>query len=460
MMAEDDTKTVASTRAHTVGLTLWESESLNNPEIAPYVLKESPPPDKTFDIGLVLAGAISAGAYSAGVVDFLIEALGAWEDAKANGLDVPVHKVRLRVVAGASAGSMNGAIASVALQYAFNHVRHDTPVGAYTNPFYESWVKRIDIKYLLESKDLSNSPVLQSVLDSVVLEQIINDALDTTAAVKQRPYLGGRVRYIFSQGGLRGIPYYISMNGPASGGLAMSLHKTYRSFSVSYSGISTQRRPDDTPLHADFAGRKSKELGWKTLGNAALGSGAFPLGLSPRFESRNPVDLQYRYVVIPDGKGGLLAAKLDPAWTLPVGGAVPSPPTQFDEFVVDGGTMDNEPLDMARTELAGLTAYNERDGDLANRGIIMIDPFPDVLQDFATQPSNQSNLVASAFGLAGAWKNQARFNPVDLALAADSKVYSRYLIAPSRKDDGSELEKASNGFHIASGALGGWRLFK
>jgi len=153
---------------------------------------------------------------------------------------------------------------------------------------------------------------------------------------------------------------------------------------VSYSGISTQRRPDDTPLHADFAGRKSKELGWKTLGNAALGSGAFPLGLSPSFESRNPVDLQYRYVVIPDGKGGLLAAKLDPAWTLPVGGAVPSPPTQFDEFVVDGGTMDNEPLDMARTELAGLTAYNERDGDLANRGIIMIAPFPDVLQDFAT----------------------------------------------------------------------------
>jgi hypothetical protein len=61
----------------------WQSEGLNNPEIAPYKLKESPPPDKTFDIGLVLAGAISAGAYSAGVVDFLIEALDAWEDAKA-----------------------------------------------------------------------------------------------------------------------------------------------------------------------------------------------------------------------------------------------------------------------------------------------------------------------------------------------------------------------------------------
>jgi predicted patatin/cPLA2 family phospholipase len=32
-----------------------------------------------FKIGLVLAGAVSAGAYTAGVVDFLFEALEAWE---------------------------------------------------------------------------------------------------------------------------------------------------------------------------------------------------------------------------------------------------------------------------------------------------------------------------------------------------------------------------------------------
>ena len=30
---------------------------------------------KTFEMGLAMAGAISAGAYSAGVLDFLIEAL-------------------------------------------------------------------------------------------------------------------------------------------------------------------------------------------------------------------------------------------------------------------------------------------------------------------------------------------------------------------------------------------------
>ncbi|SAL85170.1 hypothetical protein AWB68_07588 [Caballeronia choica] len=80
--------------------------------ICPYVKKENPPAEGTFEIGIVLAGAISAGAYSSGVVDFLIEALDAWEAAKEaerktgrpqNEWSVPPHDVVLRVFAGASA---------------------------------------------------------------------------------------------------------------------------------------------------------------------------------------------------------------------------------------------------------------------------------------------------------------------------------------------------------------------
>jgi hypothetical protein len=38
--------------------------------------------DRTFELAVVMAGAISAGAYTAGVMDFLFEALDAYEDAK------------------------------------------------------------------------------------------------------------------------------------------------------------------------------------------------------------------------------------------------------------------------------------------------------------------------------------------------------------------------------------------
>ena len=58
-----------------------------------------------FEIGLVMAGAVSAGAYTAGVLDFLIQALDQWHEGK-RGDDprCPRHDVSLKVLAGASAG--------------------------------------------------------------------------------------------------------------------------------------------------------------------------------------------------------------------------------------------------------------------------------------------------------------------------------------------------------------------
>mgnify|MGYP000712257296 FL=1 len=74
----------------------------------------------TFEIGLVLAGAVSAGAYTAGVLDFLIEALEAWYADKQDGKDVPRHEIKIRVIAGASAGAITGAITATALRYHLN----------------------------------------------------------------------------------------------------------------------------------------------------------------------------------------------------------------------------------------------------------------------------------------------------------------------------------------------------
>ena len=63
----------------------------------------------TFHIGLSMAGAISAGAYTAGVFDMLMEALEAWQVTKDKEKDlpaktVPTHNVIISVISGASAG--------------------------------------------------------------------------------------------------------------------------------------------------------------------------------------------------------------------------------------------------------------------------------------------------------------------------------------------------------------------
>src|SRR5258708_33698059 len=66
----------------------------------------------TFKISINMAGAISAGAYTAGVLDFLTEALDAWYAAKRAGQDVPIHDISIEAFSGASAGGMCAAISA------------------------------------------------------------------------------------------------------------------------------------------------------------------------------------------------------------------------------------------------------------------------------------------------------------------------------------------------------------
>src|SRR5579859_7573639 len=80
-------------------------------------------PNKPYRIGLAMAGAVSAGAYTAGALDFLIEALDAWEAAKARGERVPAHQVSLEAASGASAGAMCAALLAILLPGRFPHVR-------------------------------------------------------------------------------------------------------------------------------------------------------------------------------------------------------------------------------------------------------------------------------------------------------------------------------------------------
>src|ERR1700752_1247577 len=67
----------------------------------------------TFYIGFALSGAISAGAYPAGVLDFFFQALNEWEKARGDP-GTPGHRVDVQVITGASAGAITGALGVVA----------------------------------------------------------------------------------------------------------------------------------------------------------------------------------------------------------------------------------------------------------------------------------------------------------------------------------------------------------
>jgi hypothetical protein len=85
-----------------------QQQNGSSPDWGGYVAIEPLPSPGVCEIGLVLAGAVSAGAYTAGVIDFLIEALDAWEGAQRECAEVnpgpdtwtiPGHRGRLRISA-------------------------------------------------------------------------------------------------------------------------------------------------------------------------------------------------------------------------------------------------------------------------------------------------------------------------------------------------------------------------
>src|SRR5690606_16825688 len=124
-----------------------------------------------FQIGLCLAGAISAGAYTAGVLDYLIETLEIRERKKLqNGADqVPSHAVTIPIIGGASAGRMTEMILGTVLKQRIDSVTHlpnaensssDNPVG-YLGNLLTALVSQVPIKPEHLSKALFSDKVGQ-----------------------------------------------------------------------------------------------------------------------------------------------------------------------------------------------------------------------------------------------------------------------------------------------------------
>src|ERR1035437_7770790 len=123
---------------------------------------------KGFKIAINMAGAISAGAYTAGVVDFITEALDAWYRAKAEGAEVPQHDVTIEGFSGAWAGGLCAGLSGVLLQGEFEHGADASRRGT-TNRFYESWVNKTDIRELLTTRDRERPGPVVSLLGSTLL---------------------------------------------------------------------------------------------------------------------------------------------------------------------------------------------------------------------------------------------------------------------------------------------------
>lgn len=386
-----------------------------------------------------MAGAVSAGAYTAGVLDFLIEALDAWYDERAaqqqqHGNDaqswtVPTHDVLLQALTGASAGGMCAAISAVALKEVFDHVHETDPSGA-INRLYQSWVRTIDIVPLLGSEDLpkGEGPV-KSILDSTPIDAIANTALTIDATrFKSRPWVADPLGIILTLSNLRGIPYSVDNADQGSFEERINYHADRIQFNIARQGAASS----PTTIGLNYS--DPNDPNWNVLRTAAMATGAFPIMLAARVIQRTQTDYESRLWEIsntsPSATGECDSEQtITPDWAATVKPA-------FENVYADGGITNNNPFECARQYLVdaagNANGHNPREPEKANAAVISVAPFPGnepFDPNYDAEQNSALGKVASA--VLGTLISQSRFQGEDLKLTQDPGVSSRYAIAPS-----------------------------
>lgn len=384
-----------------------------------------------FEIGLVLSGTVSAGPYTAGVIDYLIEALDVWYEQKRAGAEVPMHAVQLRVVAGTSGGAMTASLLPGVLYGNFYHYsqRSSGAVTARNNRLYWSWVEEIDMTDLLDRSDLRTSAPVSSLFDNTKIERIIDRIFDVDQLGKPRPvqdWLASELDIYIMVTDLTGVPYAIDMNGAA---LGMRTHGSFLHFVLSPASVPQSPRPywlADT-IWLNARSLKSGIQG-KQLQAAALASGAFPVGLKSREITVSRSHYFHLPWVVPvSPEEGCLVLK-----TIPPVKAWWAGDTNYTFTAVDGGIVNNSAVEFARLSLRGSSmGRNPRFADQSDKALIMVTPF--ARQSSADVPP-AANIFSIAKAVIVAMLDQSRFKIDELRLALDEDVYSRFIVSPSYCD--------------------------
>jgi predicted acylesterase/phospholipase RssA len=383
----------------------------------------------TFKIGINMAGAISAGAYTAGVLDFLTEALDEWYAAKKRGEAVPMHDVVIEVFSGASAGGMCAAISSVMLYQNFQHI-HDVNQRNTNNIFYESWVNTIDILPLLETNDLSKGAAVDSLLNSNIIDTIADTVLKPrSAAPLQRPYVSSTLTLFLSLTNLRGVPY--SLNGEAPGSIEETTF--FYGDRIRFQAVSSGTAPVKSPAAHPLDLSDGKAPGWQLLKTAAVATGAFPVFLKPRILNRELEEY------IPPGWESVRSAVTG----TPPPIAPTIPPKDGHPYVtlnVDGGVTNNDPFNYAHDYLNSLDppldgSTSAQDPFAVDRAVIGIAPFPTTTAfDPNFNAASASAVFAALPRLFNALIAQARFFGESLSAIMHGTTFDRYVIVPSDEE--------------------------
>ncbi|MEH6704130.1 MAG: hypothetical protein V7691_04990, partial [Galbibacter orientalis] len=332
---------------------------------------------KSFKLCLTMAGAVSAGSFTGGVLDYLIETITLWEEAKATNRklgvnhpeynhSVPMHNVEIDVLSGASAGGITGTLTLMSL-LSKNHkpVNRSNPKGE-DNLFYKCWVKMADddksktLEKLLNTNDLSKNKIPESLLNSIAIDKIANEALTINSEVRYPPFVSKDLDLILTTTNLRGLNFKVDFSGDSKTNSAniITNHGGFFRYKVKNELFERGVPPQEDSLFYVLDLNENQDINY--LKDATLSTAAFPIGLKSR-----EIEISKKYIerypkYLFGMRKGISPLILDNEESY-----------KFNS--IDGGLINNEPYGI------GIKVLNEKNKTLKtndNYAVVMVDPFP------------------------------------------------------------------------------------
>jgi len=419
-----------------------------------------------FHLGLCMAGSISAGAYTAGVIDYLHEALENWQDEKdKNNLSVPDHDVVIDLLGGASGGGITAALAFFGLR---NHVPHaslepngkDYRIDEERNVYWKTWVEmtQTDILNELLSEDDIREGFIPSILNAGFIDEVAETFKYYIQNNQPKPtipgFLNARAELFLTLFNITGFKYKLRSKSPSTTEQFVSEHRDIAHFRW------TDEYKGDGRMEISF--RNQENL--KPLLDSAKATGAFPVGLKARI-----VERKAKYIW--DNPFFRKNGKFDKD-SINLGSNVSNENDIYKSINGDGGTANNEPIELCKDLLLNIRINQYKDiqaevdidktndtektiqkKKLSDSSIILIDPFPSLDYDLKVPDDHSVHLLNYIPKFISALNSQLIFDAKDAFEAYDIDNYGLHIIAPS-KDGVSKPDHA-----IACGSLNGFGGF-
>lgn len=414
----------------------------------------------SYKIGLCLAGAATGGAFSAGVMDFFLEALAEWQKAKDTGVPgTPQWSVDLREMIGTSAGGITCALAAASLNSGCEPLPNNYKLGDPApkhNPLFATWVKEMDHSRLLVGNDLEKRRLSDEI---VVVSSILNrDFMADTArkVLADHGDLGPLPAYApecvvtLTATSLRGVPYHVPgfvNTVDTVDDFEMRRFADWTPFTLTDRPRALPPALKDATIPVDAQGARSRGA-WARIVTCARATAAFPGGFptvgmsTPRalYEKRLAQGPSWVGVSAPGVPGNTASREL--------------PDDEVEYAAVDGGCVNNEPFDVLAQQI------ERREGrKLARRGadswgsIILIDPFPEGAADNMAVSDNMPLAKAIAATISSI-RGQAMFKRDAVEGHFDVNDMSKFLLRPERVvKPGQEYKLATNTLGSFGGML-------